>query len=199
MSNITRFLNGLLKYASIRKLEDMKSYIESVEKEEEEDEIQLNFYYLDITLELVLGFKDKKLITVDIDNFDRLGAMNKLSKVSKMLHREDESKLKSDKGDGALFLASVVNHINTKYSPAPLQWNGNLSPWWFKAGSPCYNEEEKEIVESLLKKEKPLENQTCSIETVSQRNNISNKNFLNWSKKIIKNYKEKNNITNFSP
>ena len=36
MSNITRFLNGLLKYASIRKLDDMKSYIESVEKEEED-------------------------------------------------------------------------------------------------------------------------------------------------------------------
>ena len=148
---------------------------------------------------MVLGFKDKKLITVDIDNFDRLGAMNKLSKVSKMLHREDESKLKSDKGDGALFLALVVNHINEIYSPPPLQWNGNLSPWWFKAGSPCYNEEEKEIVESLLKKEKPLENQTCSIETVSQRNNISHEIFLNWSEKIIKNYKEKKNITNFSP
>ena len=32
------------------------------------------------------------------------------------LHREDESKLKSDKGDGALFLALVVNHINEIYS-----------------------------------------------------------------------------------
>ena len=72
MSNITRFLNGLLKYASIRKLDDMKSYIKSVKEEKEEEEIQLNFYYLDITLELVLGFggKSNKLITIDIDNFD---------------------------------------------------------------------------------------------------------------------------------
>ena len=194
MSNITGFLNGLLKYASIRKLDDMKSYIKSVEKEEKEEEIQLNFYYLDITLELVLDFEDKsnnRLIAVDIDNFDRLGAMKKLSKVSKMLHREDESKLKSDKGDGALFLALVVNHINEIYSPPPLQWNGNLSPWWFKAGSPCYNEKEKEIVENQRQKKERLENQTCSIERTSEMNNISHEIFLNWSKKIIKKNEEK--------
>lgn len=194
MSNITRFLNGLLKYASIRKLEDMKSYIKSVEKEEEEDEIQLNFNYLDITLGLILGFEDKsnKLITVDIDDFDRLGAMKKLSKIGEMLPREDESKLKSDKGDGALFLALVINHINTTYSerlpkkPAQLQWSGNLSAWWFKKGSPCYNEEEDGYT-------------PCVFEENHGEYLIKNNIFLNWSKKIIKNYKEKNNITNFSP
>ena len=128
-------INGIYLETTIK---DPFHTTEETTSSKEERMFIIEFLYKDIIYEIYLTLAEGKQTEIISHKLARYSQEKSLyHRKRSVLSNEDAIKDPSEKGDGALFVASVVLYMN-KICP-DLIWYGGATAWWRRKGNICCN------------------------------------------------------------